>query len=482
MNNFSEKSLLSLEKLLSSCDGKLVLEKNAQNFYFCDVQTDSRNVKDGTLFVPLVGNFQDGHKYVRQSVEKGATVVFINENEYQKNPAKYENLVQNNEKLCIIRVKNTLTALQNAAECYVSEFPHLIKVGITGSSGKTTTKEMCVSVLKQKYNVIYTQGNLNSETGLPLSVFKIRAEHEVGVFELGMNRENEIGEIAKVLKPNFAIVTNIGSAHIGILKTRENIAKEKRKIFDYINSDGCAFIPFNDDFKDFLGENVKGSIEYYGPNYETSENKIKFIKDNGFGGTDFYFDGEKISLNVPGLYNYSNALSAVALAKKLGLSAKEIKTGIENFSNIGGRLEIFDAELKNSSSVKIIKDCYNANFESMMSVLKLCDSVKMNAKKIFVLGDMLELGEKSEEIHRKIGSFIAKSNPEIVFFIGKMMSFAFDQAKKDGFLGRAFSFENENAKDETAKYILDLAKSGDVILLKGSRGMELEKIIPQIQK
>lgn len=478
--NKSEKSLLSLEKILSACKGELVLNKNSENFYFDNVQTDSRNVENGSLFVPLVGEIQDGHKFVAQSVEKGATCVFINFSEYQKNNKIYDDLVLNNQNLCIIKVENTLHGLQNAAECYVEQFPNLIKVGITGSSGKTTTKEMVVSVLKQKFDVVYTQGNFNSETGLPLSVFKIRKNHEVGVFELGMNRENEIGEIAEVLKPKFAIITNIGSAHIGILKSRENIAKEKRKIFNYISNSGTAFIPFADDFKEFLSENVKNSVEYYGPSYETKENGVKFIKDCGLEGTEFSVDGIKICLKVPGIYNYSNALSAVALGKKLGVSVEKIKFALENFSNISGRLEIINSELKNSVKVQIIKDCYNANFESMMSVLKLCSSVKTDSKKIYVLADMLELGEKSEEIHRNIGKFISTTDFGFVIFYGKMMKFAFEEIVKNS--EKCFYVEGEKseAHKKIADKILEIADSGDLILFKGSHGMELEKVVEQI--
>lgn len=228
MNLTNEESLLSLEKTISSVNGIYIgSETNKNLFYFSNVVTDSRNVVENSLFVPLVGEFQNGHIYVDQAIEKGATVIFIDSKEYESNSNKYKELTEECKNLSVIVVENTLYALQAIAETYVEQFPELIKVAITGSSGKTTTKELVVSVLKQKYNVVYTQGNFNSETGLPLSVFKIRKEHEVGVFEMGMNRQDEIGEISKVLKPEYAIITNIGSAHIGMLGSRDNIAIEK---------------------------------------------------------------------------------------------------------------------------------------------------------------------------------------------------------------------------------------------------------------
>ncbi len=488
MNVKSEKkSLLSLESVLSATSGKVLHDKKGSSFYFDDVQTDSRNVRKNSLFVPLVGNFQDGHKFVGESVKKGAGVVFVNRNEYEKNPEVYDKISFENENVFIILVENTLSALQNAAECYVEKFPSLIKVAVTGSSGKTTTKEMIVSVLKQKYNVVYTQGNFNSETGLPLSVFKIRDENEVGVFEMGMNRENEIQEISKVLKPNFAVITNIGTAHIGILKSRENIAREKRKIFDYIDKNGTAFIPFNDDFKDFLSENVKGKIEYFGFGYETEANGIKFLHDKNLGGTDFLLNGTEISLKIPGKYNYEDALASCLVGKTLGVSDFEIKNALENFSNQASRMEIVDSVLSCGTPVKIIKDCYNANFESMMSVLNLVEKTSVSARKICVLADMLELGEKSEEIHRKIGKYLEVSCFNFVILVGKMMAVAGEEiSEKSERKVLVLKCDDKSsiseARRKAAEEILKYAEKDDVILFKGSRGMKLEEIIALIEK
>ena len=255
------ESLMSLEELLSATKGTLL--GKVKSCVFNSVATDSRQVQKNTLFVPLVGEFQDGHKYVPGAVAAGASVVLINKSEYEKNSSVYDSLTAENERLVIICVENTLHGLQDAAEGYVAKFPKLIKVSITGSCGKTTTKEMMVSVAKAHFGedkVVYTKGNFNSETGLPLSVFQIRANHVVGIFELGMNRVDEIGEISKVLKSKYGIITNIGNAHIGILGSRENIALEKRKSFNYIPADGACFVPASDDFADYCTENVKGKV------------------------------------------------------------------------------------------------------------------------------------------------------------------------------------------------------------------------------
>ncbi|MBP5175699.1 MAG: UDP-N-acetylmuramoyl-tripeptide--D-alanyl-D-alanine ligase, partial [Treponema sp.] len=250
----SGESLLSLEDVLDSTGGVHVL--GTGEFSFGSVQTDSRNVVKGTLFVPLIGEVQDGHAYIPQALEKGASVVFICMANYEKDSHFFTELSQKYPDVYFIAVENTLHALQAAAGRYVEKFPNLIRVGVTGSSGKTTTKEILAAILSRKYNLVCNEGNLNSETGLPLSVFKIRKEHELGLFEMGMNREGEMGEIAAVLKPRFAVITNIGTAHIGNLGSRENIAAEKARIFEHFHSFGTAVIPREDDFASFLENQV----------------------------------------------------------------------------------------------------------------------------------------------------------------------------------------------------------------------------------
>ena len=220
------ESLLTKKELLSGTSG-LALE-NGVDCYFDNVVTDSRNVEKNSMFVPLVGEFQNGHKYIPSAIESGASVILMNKDEYASNKKLYDDMAAKNSEVLFVTVENTLHGLQNAAEKYVEKFQNLTKVSITGSSGKTTTKEMMVSVVKQHYgenDVVHTKGNLNSETGLPLSVFNIRKNHKIGVFEMGMNRVNEIGEISKVLKSQYGIITNIGTAHIGILGSKENIAR-----------------------------------------------------------------------------------------------------------------------------------------------------------------------------------------------------------------------------------------------------------------
>ena len=475
-------SLMTCEELLEANDGSFVVGNKAA-FGFTSVVTDSRAVKPYSLFVPLVGQNQNGHIYIPDSIKKGASVIFIGEDEYRSASEKYEALAKENSGVCLVVVRNTLTALQNAAARYVQKFPSLIKVGITGSSGKTTTKEMTAAVLGQKYNVVYTQGNFNSETGLPLSVFNIRKEHEVGVFEMGMNRENEIGEISSVLKAQFALITNVGTAHIGILGSRKNIAIEKRKIFEYIPSDGAAFIPAEDDFADFLGERVRGAVVLYGESVPENDSGARFVEDRGLEGTVFALDGVEIHLRQPGVYNYRNALGACAMAKWLGVDAMQVKAALEGLESVSGRMETASAVLKSGAAVTLIKDCYNANPDSMLSVLRFCGSLKKDARKLFVLGDMRELGEKSRAEHECVALFAARSKPALLVLVGEEMRAGYEAVKAYGFCDVVYIPEcDAAAMQRAADEIVGFAKDGDVVLLKASHGLSLERIVPLVSK
>jgi len=464
MNN---ESLMTKEELLASVKGTAF---GSGDFAFTNVTTDSRNVTEKSLFVPLIGEFQDGHKYVPQSLEKGASVVFIARSEDEKNHGLYEELA-GKYKVTFVVVENTLTALQNAAEGYVAKFPKLIKVAITGSCGKTTTKEMAVAVISQKYNTVYTKGNFNSETGLPLSVFNIRAEHECGVFEMGMNRENEIGEIARVLKPSFALVTNIGTAHIGILGSRENIAKEKRKVFDWMNGSGVAVVPADDDFADYLLENAKGADQIKFPSEDAA-----YVSDMGLKGSVFTWKGETINLPVSGYYNYVNATGVCALADSLGVTPSQVKAGLEAMNGISGRMEISEITLKNGAKITLVKDCYNANPVSMAGVIDWTAKLEVAGKKILVLGDMKELGEKSEEAHKGIGEKVLAAKVDGAFFVGDEIKVVEELKLTNADFFDAGNFESIGNK------ILETASENSVVVLKGSNSMKLWEVVPYIKK
>ncbi len=467
------ESLLDLQTLVSACNGT-VLGKAGQCF-FTSVVTDSRSVLKNSLFVPLLGEFQNGHKYIPQAVEKGASVVLVNRNEATEDFASFASVV-------FIAVDNTLSALQSAARAYAQKVAsNMIRVSITGSSGKTTTKEMLVSICKAHFgqdSVAYTKGNFNSETGLPLSIFQIRGDEKIGIFEMGMNRKNEIGEISAVWQSQYGIITNIGNAHIGILGSRENIALEKRKSFDYIPAAGAAFVPAEDDFADLCTENVKGKVVLFGKNISQAESGVKFIESLGLSGSRFSLDGLEITLPLSGDYNYQNALGVIALARELGIPASEIKRGLEEVKPASGRMEIKKALLKNGNTCSLVCDCYNANPDSMNKVIDFCGKIDSCPVKIFVLGDMKELGEKSKEAHAQTGKAVIAVSPSLVILVGPEMKAAYDELGASAFY---FKENDDEFYKTAAEKILSFAQDNSLILIKASHSMALEKLLPLIQ-
>lgn len=471
-----ESSLLMLDELLSSVKGSIIGDSfDSKNFSFLSVVTDSRNVVLKTLFVPLIGEFQDGHKYIPQAIEKGASAVFVAKSAYFDDCEFFENLAEKNPSVLFVLVKNTLTALQNAAQRYVENFPNLIRVSVTGSSGKTTTKEIAASILRQKYSVVCNKGNLNSETGLPLSCFEIKKEHQVALLEMGMNRKNEIEEIARVFKPQFAAITNIGTAHIGKLGSRKKIAKEKKKIFSYVKKTGACVIPYGDDFAKFLSRGVKGRIVYYGD--ECSMDGIEFVCDEGIDGSLFKVDGLLTRLPLPGKYNYLNALAAVQLARLLNVPCELIKKGIEEVKPLGGRSNIL------KGFYTILDDCYNANPDSMEKAVEFSTGLTGFEKKIFVLGSMLELGEESLQAHKAAVLVAFEGGADMIVLVGKEMIAGLKEAEKIASSNKnlrliCFEEHDDAVIQKIASLIKEFASSKDFILLKGSNGIGLGRLIP----
>ena len=491
MSSAEQKSLLSLDSLIAAVNGTAAGTAR-QDFYFSYVVTDSRFVSAGAMFVPLIGENQNGHKYIPQAIEGGATVVLANKSDYEQNNAFYKELEAAGklDAVTLILVENTLYALQSAAKAYAAKVAqNMIRVSITGSSGKTTTKEMLVAVCKKHFGeeaIAYTKGNFNSETGLPLSMFQIRGDEKIGIFEMGMNRKNEIGEISDVWQSQYGIITNIGTAHIGLLGSRQNIAEEKRKSFDYIPASGAAFVPVDDDFADFCCEKVNGKIVKFGKTVPASQSGVTFLEDLGINGTRFSVDGVEVVLPLAGEYNYQNALGVIALAKEIGIGPQEIKAGLEGMAAISGRMDIKTIELNNGAKVNAVCDFYNANLDSMEKVIDFCAKQNNFEQKIFVLADMKELGDASFASHAQIGKAVAATDASLVILAGPEMKAACDTlAAQKNIAGReVVYFENNDDAfyEAAASKILAFAKNNALVLFKGSHSMALEKLLPLIAK
>ncbi len=452
--------LMTLEQTLEAVNGSCIADFS-RTPGFSSVATDSRKVVEGSLFVPLIGAFQDGHAYIAKALESGATMVFVDAAHAEGSSVVFMSLARQ-YRAAFVMVENTLRALQDAARAYVARFPNLLRIGITGSSGKTTTKELVASIFSVGHSVVMNEGNLNSETGLPLSVFSIRSHHEVGIFELGMNRTGEISEIARVLLPSIALITNIGTAHIGILGSKAAIAEEKKQIFSRFTDECVGLVPEADEWADFLSDVGRGTIRRYG--IETIEG-FEGFEDLGLDGSTLRYCGEEIAFHLPGSYNRANAIAAIAVAQVAGLPAREIKAGIEAVRALFGRTEILRGD------ITVIRDCYNANPDSMDKAIDFCDEVPWSGKKLYVIGSMLELGAESDKAHETVCRRLAKSKASRMYLFGDEML----RAGRLVFGDDSRVSYSESMEDLTVKVASD-ARNGDLVFLKGSRGMALERV------
>lgn len=432
-----------------------------------NVQIDSRKCGRGTLFIPLKGERTDGHLYLENIVEAGTVLSLVDYKWYTENRKSVEELIEQRG-MAFLPVSDTLAAMQSLAVYHKSHFPDLTVVGITGSNGKTTTKEILGSILSETMEAVVNEGNLNSDIGLPLSVFRLEKKHEIAVFEMGMNRVGEMDLLASIVRPDFAVITNIGTAHIGPLGSKDAIAHAKKQIFSCFNGTQTAIIPENDEYKGFLSEDIHGKVVLYG---KESTPSVQLKSDFTIEGFDLDIEGHACHFALPGEYNLANVTAAVAAALEIGINPRSIAKGIDKIQASFGRGELFKGD------VTLLRDCYNANPDSMSESLGLLDY--WDKRSIAVLGDMLELGDRSAEEHRRIGEVAAKSSAQALFLFGNEMEIAFEAVKEAGFSGYSFWTNSFKSLSDALDGFLE---SGDLVLLKGSRGLALERLTDLIMK
>ncbi len=418
------------------------------------IVTDSRQVKKDDCYIAIKGEKFDGNDFINQAIDKGATLVLS---------SRKSDLQE------VISVEDTILALGNIAKNYLKQFD-LKKIGVTGSSGKTTTKDMLYYVFNEHFNTHRTDGNFNNEIGLPLTALSIDSTYQAAIFEMGMSALGEIDYLAEIVRPNIAIITNIGSCHIEILKSRENIFKAKMEISNYLSKNDFLIVNADDTF---LGSLSDGDYKFNLIKYGFSEDSdlrasdYKVVNEQ----SEFIVSGlgikRKFILPSVGIHNVGNALSAIAAGLIYKIPLEEIKLGLMKFQPSKLRMQIIE-----KNQIKYINDSYNANPESMQAVINSFESYA-SGRKIAILGDMLELGEFSQEAHKNIGQ-VANEKFDIVFFIGEQMKFAYDNFK--------YSRNNDKIKyhfidnNIAIREIKRIIKYGDTVLLKGSRGMELDQI------
>ena len=462
---------LKIKDILKCTNGKLIIgdtEKECKNY-----SKDTRTIKKGDTYIGIKGEKFDGSSFWKDALNNGAETVIINNikldeiEEYKK---------QNKN---IIRVEDTIKAIGEMASYKMKiqkEKYNLKVVGVTGSVGKTSTKDIIANVLSKKYKVLKTEGNNNNHIGLPLTILRLQDE-EIAVIEMGMNHFGEISYLTKIAKPDIAVITNIGTSHIGNLGSRENILKAKLEILEGMDKKKIVINNDNDLLNKWYLENknnieihtfgIKNESEFNAKNIKLKENSSEFICEN---------TNEKINIEVTvgGEHFILNALCGLTVGKLLNLNNEEIKKGIKDFKLTAKRMEI--NHLKNN--ITIINDSYNASYESMKA--SISNLKNMNGeRKIAVLGDMFELGDFSEKLHKEVGTEIYKNKIDKLYLIGNYSKFIGEEAEKEGYKKEnIFYFEN---KDELFNNLKNNLKSGDVILIKASNGMKLFEIAEKLK-
>lgn len=431
------------------------LRQGDKGLTFAGVSTDSRSLKPGELFVALRGETFDGHQYVAQALEAGAAGVIVDSG------------AEAVESGTVILVTDTRKALQNLAAFHRRRFSIPI-VAITGSNGKTTTKDLTAAALASRFRVLKTEGNFNNDIGLPLTLLKLTAEHEAAVVEMGMRGLGEIAELVAVAQPTAGIVTNVGETHIELLGSVENIARAKGELVDGIMPEGFVVLNADNPYVSAMAARAKGRIIFYGID-SPSQVSARQIRTQGLT-TSFLCicQGEEFSVEIPavGRHNVYNSLAAIAAARELGLTAEEITSGLASFQPSAMRQHI-----ETRGSYTIINDAYNASPLSMASALETLREVAAG-RTVAVLGDMLELGSVAEEAHSRIGALAAAGGASVVVTVGSLARFI-AQAAADGGAEAVACETHGQAIDELRR----LLKPGDTILVKGSRGMKMEQIM-----
>ena len=424
---------MNTRELLLATNGKLL--SGNLNSSHKEVSINSRNIHPGNVFIAIKGKRFDGHNFVNEAIKNGATCLILS-----KVPNKLTTKLAN--RLTIVKVKDTL---QDIAAYHRNKFRIPI-IGVTGSSGKTTTKDMLASILSQEYKTLKNEENLNNEIGVPLTLLKLKATHQVAVIEMAMQNIGELELLAKIVKPSIAIITNIGEAHLKYLKTRKNIAKAKAEILTYLKSGDYAILPADDKYIGYLANKVPEGVH-----------KILFGIEKIIPNKKFI---EHISL--PGRHNIYNSLAAIKAAKILKLKDTSIIKGLKKFKPSSKRMEFL--KLRNGSV--IINDSYNANPSSMKAALLTLAGFP-GSRKIAVLGDMLELGKYSKKYHIEIGTFCKKLGINILITVGK----------KSKAMNGDFHFNDSRS---AAKKIKTIIKPRDIILVKGSRGIKMEAAVVEL--
>ena len=447
---------VSLQKLAkaagSACGDDIIIR---------DICTDTRNIKEGSLFVALRGERFDGHAFIEQAYEKGAAGV-VTEIPISGHPG-------------VILVKDTVQALLDIAGYYRSLF-RVFVAGVTGSVGKTSTKEMIYAILSAKGKTLKTEGNQNNQIGMPLTLLGLNSGYDNAVIEMGMSGFGEIASMSKSCRPSVGIITNIGVSHMETLGSQENIRKAKLEIMAGMPSEAPLILNGDDMLLRAVNDIVDRPVIYYGIKYKDADiSASDIVVQDGETSFTIHYYGQEIpaSIKTIGRHNVYNALAGFCTGIIADMQPEMIVSAMRVYKNTGMRQNI-----SQKNGITIISDCYNASPDSMRAAVDVLLSVKCSGKRICVLGDMLELGMVSEESHIEVGKLVGRSNVDLLLCYGEQAKDIKRGAIMVG-MKHAYHFAQ---KEELADYLLRNLREGDTVIFKASRGIQLEEVIRMVEE
>lgn len=458
----SPMSGMTLHKIVSACQGTYYGPEEARDREVSMIVTDSRQIEKGCLFVAIKGARVDGNRFIPAAYEDQA-LCCLSEVEPEKHDKPY------------IVVKSCYQALKDMAALY-REILGIRLVGITGSVGKTTTKEMVATVLSERFPVCKTQGNFNNEVGVPLTLFRLRKEHAMGIIEMGISDFGEMERLSAVVKPDACIITSIGQCHLENLGDRDGVLRAKTEIFTSMHPAGQIYLNGEDDKLATVTESGERKITFFGG--DGGDVRAENICPLGLKGSRFTLVSETerfdVEVPVPGRHMVLNALAAAAVALDAGMSPEEIRAGIGKFRPVGGHGSILETE-----RFTILDDCYNANPASMKAGLDVLGDAL--GRKVAILGDMFELGEEERQMHGEIGSYAVRAGVDVLLFIGALCKYAYESALAARGEGQT-EIHYFPGLEEALEGIPKLLCRGDTILVKASHGMHFEKIVASLKE
>lgn len=442
---------MNLFEIAKACKGQLVGDGNIEVSQYSN---DTRTLQKGALYIPIVGEVFDGHAFIQKAFEAGAVATLSSKKE------EYEG--------ACIYVEDTLQAFQDIAH-YTAQKANVPIVGITGSVGKTSTRDMVGAVVASHFNTLKTNGNFNNHIGVPITIMRYTNE-EAMVLEMGMNHLREIAKLVDIARPNIGVITNVGTAHIGLVGSRENILKAKLEMAEYFDENSTLIINLDNDMLQnfYEHQNVNYKIKTFGirSDADVKATNVKLYESK----STFDYNHMTYEVNVPGEHFVLNALAAISVGECLNIPYEKMKDAIANFELTKNRMDF--VELKNN--ISIIDGTYNANLDSMLSSLAVLG--KYERRKIAVLADMLELGEYSEDLHLKTGKAVDENNIDVLICVGNESKYIIEGAQntKD-----KHWFQTN---DEAYTYLKSILQEKDILLVKGSNSMRLKEIITKLKE